>query len=57
MAKDSPTLDVMTNVSFTQFQAWAMRRDAAELAEKIDTAIVRFKATSDYETLLSRYLK
>lgn len=55
MAKDSPTVRVSTEVSFTQFQAWAMRAGNDTLASRIDSALVRFKSTPDYDALIRRY--
>lgn len=55
IANDSPTVKISTDISFTQFQAWCMRKDDFSLASKIDSALVQFKATSDYQDLLKRY--
>lgn len=55
MAKDSPTVRVSTGVSFTQFQAWAMRNGDEDLALRVDSALVQFKSTPEYESLIRRY--
>lgn len=55
MAKDSPTVKISTDISFTQFQAWCLRSDDHQLAAKIDTALIKFKAMPEYQELLKRY--
>ena len=55
MAKDSPTVKISTDISFTQFQAWCMRNDDHHFAAKIDSALIQFKSTPEYQALLKRY--
>ncbi|MDE7151454.1 MAG: transporter substrate-binding domain-containing protein [Candidatus Amulumruptor sp.] len=55
MAADYPDIDISTGISFTQFQPWILRRDDGELAARIDTLLVRFKATPAYSDLHLRY--
>lgn len=55
MAADYPDLDISTGISFTQFQPWIMRRGDSVLAARIDTLLVRFKATPAYSDLHLRY--
>lgn len=57
MLKDYPELDVSTKVSFSQFQPWLLGKNNQELASRLDSAIIGFKATSCYEELFSRYFK
>lgn len=52
-----PDVDISTEVSFTQFQSWVLRKSDAALKQRIDTAIIRFKQTPAYRTLLDRYTK
>jgi len=55
MAVDYPDIDISTAVSFTQFQSWLMRRTDTVMASRIDTLLVRFKATPAYSELHLRY--
>lgn len=55
MSRDYPDIDISTGVTFTQFQSWLVRRDEEKLAERIDTLLVRYKATPAYANLHLRY--
>lgn len=55
MSGDYPNIDVGTAVSFTQFQAWAMRKDEDIVRHKLDSAITDFKSTQIYEELCRKY--
>lgn len=55
LAHDYPQVDISTAISFTQFQAWIMRRDDATVRAALDSAIVSFSATPAYAELLTRY--
>lgn len=55
MAADYPDIDISTGVTFTQFQSWLLRRDETALAARIDTLLVRYKATPAYADLHLRY--
>lgn len=54
-AKDK-TVDISTGITFTQHQSWVLRRDSEQLAARIDSLIVDFKATDAYKALCKRYL-
>lgn len=55
MSVDYPDIDISTQITFTQFQSWLMRRDDTKLAAEIDTLLVRYKATPGYADLHLRY--
>ena len=55
MAKDYPELDISTAVSFTQFQAWKLRRSDETLRHKLDSAIITIKSTPAFDELMRRY--
>lgn len=55
MSVDYPDIDVSTAVSFTQFQAWSMRKDEDVLRHRLDSVITEFKSTSLYEDLCRKY--
>lgn len=48
---------ISTNISFTQFQAWAMRHDEKQLKDRIDSALQSIKQTDAYESLIEKCLK
>ncbi|MCC8071001.1 MAG: transporter substrate-binding domain-containing protein [Bacteroidales bacterium] len=54
---DYPQADISTNVSFTQFQTWLMRKDDTATQDTINALLRRIKASPAYEELESRYLK
>lgn len=48
--------EISANISFTQFQAWVLRRDAVELKERLDSLIDEFKTTDTYKQICNKYL-
>lgn len=57
MAKDYENIDISTDVSFTQFQAWLMRKEEPALADSLNAMIRRFKVSPEYDALIKRYFK
>ncbi len=55
VAKDNDSIDISTNVSFTQFQSWMTSRQRRELRDALDVMIKRYKSTPAYRMLLDRY--
>ncbi len=55
VTKDNDSIDISTNVSFTQFQSWMTSRQRRELRDTLDVMIKRYKSTPAYRTLLDRY--
>lgn len=55
MSADYPQIDASTDVSFTQFQPWLLRKDDIELTARIDSAIIRFQRTPMFHELMHRY--
>lgn len=55
MACKFSNVDVTTEISFTQFQSWAMRKDNTALKERLDSVIMRVKRTLVYDDLCRRY--
>lgn len=53
IASDYPQLDVSVPVSFSQFQSWAVRR--AELRDSLNIWLEQFRATAQYDSLLTAY--
>lgn len=52
-----PELDVETALSFTQNQAWAVRKNSLELKKEIDLWMDEFKTTRKYAVLYNKYFK
>ena len=57
MIKDYPQLDINTNISFNQFQVWALDRNNNELCNKFNHWIREVKKLPEYDDLCKRYLK
>ena len=55
IASDYPQLDVVTAVSFNQFQSWIAVPGNNALADSLDIWIAAYKRTPDYAALLRRY--
>ena len=52
-----PILDVQTPVSFSQRIAWAVRKNAPQLLEEINTWIGQMKKTPDYNVIYNKYYR
>lgn len=52
-----PDLDIETAMSFTQNQAWAVRKSSVDLKTEIDLWMDQFKHTRRYATLYYKYFK
>ncbi|GET30038.1 lytic transglycosylase F [Prolixibacter sp. SD074] len=52
-----PNLDVKTPVSFPQYLAWAVRKNAPSLKKYIDIWIKNFRKTDDYQKLYNKYFR
>lgn len=50
-----PEVDISTNISFSQFQSWIVGHSNAALRDSINSMLIRYKNTQDYELLLKRY--
>ncbi len=57
MLKRGGNAEIATNISFTQFQAWVLRRDDMALQERIDSLLHRFKGMPEYKAICNKYLK
>ncbi|MDD2436022.1 MAG: transporter substrate-binding domain-containing protein [Massilibacteroides sp.] len=52
-----PDLDIDTDISFTQLQAWAVRNDALVLRDSLNSWIRRIKKNGVYNNIYKRYYK
>ncbi|MEG2218875.1 MAG: transporter substrate-binding domain-containing protein [Muribaculaceae bacterium] len=57
MAKEYPQISIDTDVSFTQFQSWALKLNEAPLRDSINSWLKQVKPTPQYQSLYRRYFK
>ncbi len=50
-----PGIDIGTAISFSQNQAWAVRKGSVELKKEIDTWIEEFRKTARYAVIYNKY--
>lgn len=55
LAKMLPEIDVDTDVSFTQLEAWAVRKDSPVLLDSLNSWLNRFKSSAAFKKLLRKY--
>lgn len=55
LAKLLPEIDIETDISFTQFESWAVRRDSPVLLDSLNSWLGRFKATVAFKRIYERY--
>lgn len=55
--KDLPELDIETDISFTQLQAWIVRKDAVMLKDSLDSWLSRIRKSGIYNKIYQRYYK
>ncbi len=55
MASSYPEADISTDISFTQFHSWILKKDAVALMDSINGMISRFRASEAYRSLSKRY--
>ena len=52
-----PEIDIETDISFTQLQAWAVRKNSPELLDSLNTWISRLKQTREIDKIQKQYVK
>lgn len=57
MKERYPHLDIHTDISFTQFQSWALRPDSPVLLDSLNHWIERIKNSREFEQILKRHYK
>lgn len=55
MAASHPNVDISQAISFSQFQSFVMKKDNAELKQKIDESIKAVKKLPQYNDLIKKY--
>src|SRR5690554_593640 len=57
LAQKLPEIDIETDISFTQIESWAVRRESTQLLDSLNTWLTRFKETVEFENIISKYYK
>lgn len=57
MQERYPNLDINTDISFTQFQSWAVRQESPALLDSLNAWIDRIKTSKEFEQILKRHYK
>jgi len=52
-----PEIDIQTAISFSQNQAWAIRKGSVNLKKEIDTWLESFRKTTRYAVIYNKYFK
>ena len=55
--KELPELDIDTDISFTQLQAWAVRKDAVALKDSLNSWLIKIRKNGMYNKIYQRYYK
>lgn len=55
MAKRLPEIDVETDISFTQFDSWAVRKDSPVLLDSLNAWFTNLKKTEEFEQIRAKY--
>jgi membrane-bound lytic murein transglycosylase MltF len=55
LAKILPEIDVETDISFTQFESWAVRRDSPVLLDSLNSWLDRFRNTEAFARIYDKY--
>ncbi len=50
-----PEIDIETDISFTQLESWALRRDSPVLLDSLNSWLSRFKDTKAFKTIYDKY--
>ena len=55
LAASLPEIDIETDISFTQLESWAVRRDSPQLLDSLNSWLDRFKETSEFSRIYEKY--
>jgi len=55
LAKVLPEIDIETDISFTQLESWALRKDSPVLLDSLNRWLDRFKATATFRQIYRKY--
>ena len=57
MAKQYPEIDIQTDISFTQLQSWAVRKDSPLLLDSLNRWLNTLKQNGTYDKIYNKYYK
>lgn len=55
LARVLPEIDIETDISFTQLESWAVRKDSPVLLDSLNSWLHRFKATATFRQIYRKY--
>ena len=55
LSEELPEIDMETDISFTQIESWAIRKDSPILLDSINSWLTRFKETREFKNLIAKY--
>ena len=55
LAESLPEIDIETDISFTQLESWAVRRDSPQLLDSLNSWLDRFKETTTFKKIFEKY--
>ena len=55
LSQELQEIDISTDISFTQIESWAVRKDSPLLLDSINIWLTRFKQTHEFKILLAKY--
>ena len=55
LSEELPEIDIETDISFTQIESWAVRKDSPILLDSINSWLTRFKETREFKNLIAKY--
>lgn len=55
MMRALPQIDIATDITFTQFQAWAVRRDSPALLDSLNSWFAAMRADGTFDRIYNRY--
>ena len=57
LAKQHPEIDIKTDISFTQLESWAVRKDSPILLDSLNSWLKQLKDNGVYKKIYNRYYK
>ena len=55
LAASLPEIDIETDISFTQLESWAVRRDSPQLLDSLNSWLDRFRETRAFKQIYEKY--
>ena len=55
LSEDLPEIDIETDISFTQIESWAIRKDSPILLDSVNSWLSQFKETPEFKDLIAKY--